>query len=490
MTANMANLADPHDSPMTSDRSQRVKTVYLSGPIKILLPLNECEEVESSGREQPELDADMPLSSASVGAKNEKIVYLSGPIRIIVPWEDSDEIDSTKLAPNTDMTTNLTALTEETVSEVRKFDCNHPDDTLSPFCPYLPGNEILLKTSEDGAPIKAVILKYFPATLSCCMVIRFVEPHIVNNTSECVLKLYDRRFSTQHREDWDAAPWAPELEKEYQDFVSCGDAEEFFSYWDAEKECDDNWSAAYINNSDRWSPAKREAYLQWESTMTYEIEKKAYENMAELQGKDVPKVFGEIVLNEPFIASKENTSDENNEDDDEDVEEDSAEADRNPHTINIPGILIQYINGFHLTDLHEHWPNEHWQSIVDSAIEKLHHVQECGILNRDLNTRNFQVDPQTHNVMMIDFGMVSFREDAEDERQWESAQACQDEEGAVGLLMQNYLKERGGGSITYKPSERVLRLRYRFNDIDGEREGGTAEEDEYVKKHKDFVFRK
>ena len=133
MTANMANLANAYDSPMTSDRSQRVKTVYLSGPIKVLLPLDGCEEVESSGREQPELDADMPLSSASVGAKNEKIVYLSGPIRIIVPWEDSDEIDSTKLAPNTDMTTNLTALTEETVSEVRKFDCNHPDDTLSPL---------------------------------------------------------------------------------------------------------------------------------------------------------------------------------------------------------------------------------------------------------------------------------------------------------------------------------------------------------------------
>lgn len=126
MTANMANLANAYDSPMTSDRSQRVKTVYLSGPIKVLLPLDGCEEVESSGREQPELDADMPLSSASVGAKNEKIVYLSGPIRIIVPWDDSD-------APNTDMTTNLTALTEETVSEVRKFDCNHPDDTLSPL---------------------------------------------------------------------------------------------------------------------------------------------------------------------------------------------------------------------------------------------------------------------------------------------------------------------------------------------------------------------
>ena len=98
ITANMANLANPHDSPMISNRSQRVKTVYLSGPIKILLPLDECEEVGSSGREQPELDADMPLPSASVGAKNEKIVYLSGPIRIIVPWDDSDEFDSTKLA--------------------------------------------------------------------------------------------------------------------------------------------------------------------------------------------------------------------------------------------------------------------------------------------------------------------------------------------------------------------------------------------------------
>jgi hypothetical protein len=317
------------------------------------------------------------------------------------------------------------------------------------------------------------------------MVIRFVEPPVFNNTSQCVLKLYDRRFSTQHREDWEAAPWTPELEKEYQDFVECGDAEEFFSYWDAEKERDGEWSAAYVGNHDRWSVAKREAYLQWDATNTYETEKKAYEYMDTLQGEDVPRVFGEVVLDQSAELQSQIDAGEAGEDVTESIH---GDADIDPQVVNIPGILIQYIDGFHLTDLHEHLPQDCWQSIVDTSIEKLHHIQDCGILNRDVNTRSFMVDPLTHKVMMIDFGIVLFREDSEDDREWEMLQAEEDEEGAVGLLMQTYLKERGGGGIVYKPSEHYWRLKYRYRGMEGEREGGTGEEEEYVKKHKNFVF--
>ncbi|KAG9757952.1 hypothetical protein KCU73_g4152, partial [Aureobasidium melanogenum] len=296
---------------------------------------------------------------------------------------------------------------------------------------------------------------------------------------------YDRRFSTQHREDWEAAPWTPELEKEYQDFVECGDAEEFFSYWDAEKERDGEWSAAYVGNHDRWSVAKREAYLQWDATNTYETEKKAYEHMDTLQGEDVPRVFGEVVLDQSAELQNQIDGGEAGKDVTESIR---GNAEITPQVVNIPGILIQYINGFHLTDLHEHLPQDCWQSIVNTSIEKLHHIQECGILNRDVNTRSFMVDPLTHKVMMIDFGIVLFREDSEDDREWGMLQAEEDEEGAVGLLMQTYLKEKGGGSIVYKPSEHYWRLKYRYRGMEGEREGGTEEEEEYVKKHRDFVF--
>jgi hypothetical protein len=345
-------------------------------------------------------------------------------------------------------------------------------------CPYTPGNEILLRTSDEGTLIRAQIIRYFPATLSCCMVLRFVEPAIFNNTSQCVLKLYDRRFSTQLREDCEVLPWTPEIEKQYQDFVNCDDAREFFSYWDAEKERDDEWSAGYVSNHSRWTTAKRETYLHWECNETYEGEKKAYELMSHIQGEHVPRIFGSVVLDQPSIVKKV---------DDEDEDEDEETTDDMDKAINsIPGILMQHIEGFHLTDLHKHLPSEHWQSILDSAVRTIGYIQNCGIYNRDVNTRSIMVDSQTHRTMMIDFGLVCFREDSESEREWERLQVSMDEEGAVGAVMQRYLKRDTGIDVFYNRSERARRLDWRFNREEGEHEGGTEEEDEYVRQ--DILF--
>ncbi|THX49437.1 hypothetical protein D6D06_08554 [Aureobasidium pullulans] len=473
---------DMADLPI--DEGKCVKIVHLSGPIRIIMEIDECEKLKLGTTEQF-----LPLSDD----KKFRVVCLSGPIKILLPSEHHDAIQPVA-AGGSDHDTELpnahTLSTSEDKPSVKDFDCNNPDDTLSPLCPYTPANEILLKTAENVQTIKAEIIKYFPATLSCCMVIRFVDPPVFNNTSECVLKLFDRRFSTQQREECEAGAWSPQLEKEYQSFVRCGDAEEYFGYWNAQKENFDDWSVAYVRNSRRWSAAKWEAYLQWMSTSMYEVEKKAYEHMIDLQGEDVPKMFGEVVLDQSAGSLSVDDIDEGNlnQTQDDSTSISSIDPDDNPHIVSIPGLLLQNANGFHLTDLHEHLPYEHWQSTVDSAIAVLHRIQECGILNCDLNTRSFMVDPLTRKIMMIDFGIVSFRGDAESEREWEMLQACEDEEGAVGLVMQGYLKERGGGKIIYKPSERTWRLGWRFRQEAGENEGGTEEEDAYVEKHKDFVF--
>ena len=357
----------------------------------------------------------------------------------------------------------------------------------SSSCPYIVGNEILLKTSDEGLPIKAQIVKCFEATLSCVMVIRFIEPPIFNNTSECILKLLDRRFSTQARGDLELAPWTPEHEQKYQTFVRGGEAEELFGYWDAAKQINREWSAYYVANHRKWSSAKWEAYLQWQAHDMYEDEKKAYQLMADLQGAMVPNMLGEVYLDLPAEAAV----DDDNEDPDGEAEStNSEEMAEEPSVHSIPGLLLQYVRGFHLTDLHEHLPYEHWQSTVDSALTTLRQIQECGILNNDVNTRNFIIDPATHEAMMIDFGITKFREDVDNDDEWERMQAWQDEEFQVAMTMRGRLKELTGTTITYKPTEWRWRLRYRYRDMEGEREGGTEEEEEYVKKHKDFVFDK
>ncbi|THY81757.1 hypothetical protein D6C92_10259 [Aureobasidium pullulans] len=413
------------------------------------------------------------IPSCAEEHNNFQTATLSSPIKFMLPVDQAEKLETVEH--------EKTRRDPAHQNEEMGRSSNTSDDTMSPFCPYKPGNKIFLKSTKTGMRIEAEIIKCFPATLSCVMVIRFVEPNFLETTSECVLKLFDRRFSTQEREDWEAAPWTPELEKTYQAFAHCGDAEEFFSYWDAEKEIFDEWSPRHVSNSHRWSAAKWEAYLQWQSTAYYEMEKKAYELMTDLQGKDVPKMFGEVFLDLPFGVQEDIDIDIPDHD-----EEDSASinwAGSDPLISSIPGLLLQHVDGFHLTDLSANPPREHWQSTVDSAIAALHRIQDCGILNRDVNTRSFIIDPVTHKAKMIDFGLVSFRKNAQDHEEWDRAQATMDEEGAVGLLMQSYLEEQAGGGFVYKESERALRWAYRYNSYSGDNEPGTKEEDDYVEKN-------
>jgi hypothetical protein len=336
----------------------------------------------------------------------------------------------------------------------------------------------------------ATVLEYFPATLSCVMVIRFVDPSIFD-TSECVLKLYDRRFSTQLRRDLGAPAWTPQLEEVYQAFVTDGHADEYFSYWDAERERDRLWSAMSFGIRKRWGAAKLEAYSQWESTTTYEIEKEAYKRMAHLQGKEVPSVFGEVVLDLPGSNKGRDANKEGHEDEQDEAElsassVDSEDSEVEPQLVAIPGLLLQRIHGFPLTELHSNLPKEHWQSTVDSALNVIHHVHDCGITNRDLAARSFLVDPSTRSVTMIDFGMVSFREHAKDDKEWEWWQYFNNEEDDIAWFMMDYLHEHAGFKLIYKPSERYLRLCYRRSLREAEANSDSIvdeDEDEYVKRH-------
>jgi hypothetical protein len=57
---------------------------------------------------------------------------------------------------------------------------------------------------------------------------------------------------------------------------------------------------------------------------------------------------------------------------------------------------------------------------------------------------------------MIDLAECRFREDGESDFSWGRAKHRQDEEGAVGFVMKNRLKEVGF-ELEYKPSGRFLR---------------------------------
>jgi hypothetical protein len=71
-------------------------------------------------------------------------------------------------------------------------------------------------------------------------------------------------------------------------------------------------------------------------------------------------------------------------------------------------------------------------------------IGDQGVCNRDVKTRSFIVckDPGTGKwkVFMTDFGLCFFRSQAKSDREFNSWQADEDEEGPAGRVMQNNLK--------------------------------------------------
>lgn len=60
-----------------------------------------------------------------------------------------------------------------------------------------------------------------------------------------ILKLFDRRFATQLREDEKIRPWNPDTETEYRQFILDGGASEFVTQLnDGETPEGSTWSAA------------------------------------------------------------------------------------------------------------------------------------------------------------------------------------------------------------------------------------------------------
>lgn len=114
--------------------NKRVKDLHLSGPIKVILPIDECEEVETINVAHRDSDLETPIIITPVTTpKTTNIVHCSGPINSILPVDVCDDTRIDSLAPNADATNTASSTMEKPTPVAREFDCNHPDDTLSPL---------------------------------------------------------------------------------------------------------------------------------------------------------------------------------------------------------------------------------------------------------------------------------------------------------------------------------------------------------------------
>lgn len=253
-----------------------------------------------------------------------------------------------------------------------------------------------------------------------------------------VLKLYDRRFATQLRRDEEVPPWTTQVESRYREYVRQGYASQFFNFCADEYKKDAFWASF---RDDDWSMEKTEAFCQYYCYRSYSIEREAYKTLEDIQGKHVPKLYAE-----PYLQF-----------------ESMKGSDIQDHRQICPGLLLQYISGFSLSDLEHNAPRKYWQQICDQAISVVHQVGDLGVCNEDVHTRSIIVRPdgkkENFETFMVDFGKCSFLKDAKDLDEFRSWQAHIDEEGAIGVIMAKKLK--GGYKFEFSP--RWLKLAYDFN---------------------------
>lgn len=306
-------------------------------------------------------------------------------------------------------------------------------------CPYVAGNTITLEIREESTKqyqaVKAVITKVIEPFTFSPVVDVLLEPPVSGLEGHMILKLYDRRFATQLRKDEEIAPWTLEIEQEYRQFVLDGGAAAFIAKLRTH-------SNMVEEEGKSWNAAQNEAYLYNYMRELYDAEIEVYRRVQDIQGKDVPRLMASF----PMLQSHSSLN----------------PPDPVGRYADFPAILLELIQGFALNKLAAHAPRETWQYICEDAIRIVDIIGDRNIRNEDVSTRNFIVrwNPveAKFKAFMIDFALCKFRRQDQDERDWREWKAIQDEEGAVGFVMQRLLK----GGFVYHRSVKYLKLDEEF----------------------------
>ncbi|CAH0045959.1 unnamed protein product [Clonostachys solani] len=332
--------------------------------------------------------------------------------------------------------------------------------------PYFKGNTLTLSVRRvgkksplqlhDGDEVQARIVDVIePATLSVVVIVE-VDPdpkqgdQMSRPTSplKMVLKVFDRRFSVQLREE--LKPTGPSTlvtEEEYLGFLQQGSMADFVASYNRE----------YKVTSNDWDSPMQEAYFSLTCARMKETEARIYDYLIDLQGVHIPTFYADVQIASQPVAG-------------EQVHENFAKY------IDVGAILIEYIPGFLLSTMVTETPESAWPGICDRAIKVVHKIIGHHFVNTDMQTRNVIVRPDgegDYRVFYIDFGLCDFRDPLDSDEVWMEYSYQNAEENRIGWSLANAIsRAKGKKGKRYKgklplPWEFTPSNRFRGQDIEG-----------------------
>ncbi|KII85491.1 hypothetical protein PLICRDRAFT_56725 [Plicaturopsis crispa FD-325 SS-3] len=310
----------------------------------------------------------------------------------------------------------------ETEAVSRTSQLGSPDGAAALPCPYTPAAKLHLgftpEGSESSFPLDVRVTEAFdPFTVAQCLVVEPTSPRH-DLPSRFIVKLFDYRFSNAGSESR-SRPWTTRLDVAFKqgfkriksgaiENIWCALGGPGYGYGDlfpGEPE----WEADWMPEMNRWD----------DLLGTHRREVAAYRYLTSLQGRDIPRMYGTCRYRLP-----------------------DASEDTDPMIANVPGIVLEYIEGQSMDklilgrDISEQDAERASLGLL-SIIRKLRASKS---LHNDIAPRNVIVrrDDFDHPVL-IDFGCAAVKQpDVSDELWHERTSGCHELTEA-----RSFLKDKG-----------------------------------------------
>jgi hypothetical protein len=139
-----------------------------------------------------------------------------------------------------------------------------------------------------------------PWTLSCCMIVEIQQaPENIPGLStgdEVFLKMFDRRFAEQIREDNGIEPWSEAFEQDFAKDLASGKVEKFLEKLRTVPNFKDD-------TEEDWDNAENEAYLASALQQYFDAETATYARLQQYQGRAIPRLLAPVALRETTATS-------------------------------------------------------------------------------------------------------------------------------------------------------------------------------------------
>jgi hypothetical protein len=289
---------------------------------------------------------------------------------------------------------------------------------------YQEGQVLSLSIAASSLSIDVLIRKVqMPMTLCAVMVVEVLRaPENIPVPKTAILKLYDLRVAEPNRTRGWLANLTTGVESQVHEFSCSGDARD---YLEKLREVKDDQKSQGC--------AKIEDFLSMISS--FDREYTAYTTLHQHQGKLIPRLHSWV----NFTISQ----------------EDGTVGD-SPALFNVPGILIEYIDGFLMSDLASNTNRSDWSYLVGRGVKVTGEIlNKSSILNHDVRPENMMVCQDTneergYRVVMFDFDQCRLRKDDETDEDWKLSKCLENEEGSIGKAMEFILWDQSGFKLNFE----------------------------------------